>query len=156
VSVIGVGIDIAEVARVREVMTRHGDRFLERTLTAKEREDVERKSTRAQGRAEHVAARFACKEAVLKALGTGLTHGITWQEIEIAVTPSGAPQLHLSGRALRRAKQVGIDSWHVSLTHTHTAAAAVAVGCGASSTKGTVRKRAKPKGNVSKPKPTGR
>jgi holo-[acyl-carrier protein] synthase len=141
---IGVGIDVAEVARVRDVMTRHGERFLERTLTPNERRDVERKSTRRQGRAEHVAARFACKEAVLKALGTGLAQGITWQEIEIVTLPTGEPTLILTGHALRRAKKLGIASWHISLTHTHSTAAAVAIASGTHPAKRTARRRTKP------------
>lgn len=121
--IVGLGIDLTEVSRISEMVIEHGDHFVERCFTAREA-DVGRGGRRW---AEHLAARFAAKEAVLKALGTGLTGGISWTDIEIVVEATGRPTVVLRGAAAARAATLGVSSWHVSLTHTQTHAAAVVV-----------------------------
>src|SRR5258705_8085939 len=104
----------------------HGERFLERCFT--QREGAYAGDRRR--RTEHLAARFAAKEAVLKALGTGLRDGMSWTEIEVVTLPSGQPSLVVSGRVGEVAAQSGILEWMVSLTHsgTHAMASVIAVG----------------------------
>lgn len=116
----GHGIDIVEVARVGRMLHEHGERFLLRCFTAGEREA----GAGSRREAEHLAARFAAKEAALKALGTGLTRGISWPEIEVVRDASGRPGLVLTGRAAEVAAELKITQWHVSLSHTETHAVA--------------------------------
>ncbi len=113
------GIDQIEIARVDEAIARLGDRFLNRLFTPGEQADC-------AGQTARLAARFAAKEAVAKALGTGFGD-IGWDEIEIRTGPRGRPMLTLHGRAARLADELGLTHWDVSLTHTATLAAAVAV-----------------------------
>lgn len=117
--VIRCGIDQIEIARVDEAIARLGERFLARLFTPGERADC-------AGQSARLAARFAGKEAVAKALGTGFGD-IGWDEIEIRVGARGRPVLTLHGRAARLAGELGLTQWDVSLTHTATLAAAVAV-----------------------------
>jgi holo-[acyl-carrier protein] synthase len=112
--IIGHGVDIVAIARIGAMLEEHGDRFVERCFTEAERRYAE---SGARRRAERYAARFACKEAVLKALGTGLRSGIAWTDIEIVNEPSGRPQLRLSGRCAELAAEHGIVRWSVSLSH---------------------------------------
>lgn len=119
--IIGHGIDLVEVARIEQMLGRHEDRFLDRCYTAHERTIVPPDHRR---RFEHLAARFAAKEAAMKALGTGLAGGISWTEIEVFRLPTGAPELRVTGRAAEIARALGIVRWHVSLTHTDTLAGA--------------------------------
>lgn len=119
------GLDMVEVSRVADLLAEHGERFLARCFTSGERAYAEGQPRR---RAEHLAARFAAKEAVLKALGTGLSGGIAWTEIEVTRDGSGAPGLRLTGVAAARARSLGVRSWAVSLTHTAALAAASVVG----------------------------
>ncbi len=108
----GIGIDLVEVARVRELLEKHGARFKQRTFTAGE---IAYCDACAQP-AMHYAARFAAKEAVAKALGTGLwAEGVDWTDIEVVRAPGGKPTITLHGAALRHA---GGASCLVSLTHT--------------------------------------
>lgn len=119
----GLGVDVVEVARIRRARQRHGARFLERVYTSREIADC-------QGRAdpdEGFAARFAAKEAALKALGTGWSGEVALTDAEVRVGPSGAPSLALHGGAARRARELGAQSFWVSLTHTRETAAAVVV-----------------------------
>ncbi|RMH29698.1 MAG: holo-[acyl-carrier-protein] synthase [Planctomycetota bacterium] len=112
-SVIAHGVDLVEVARVAGMLDRHGERFLERCFTPAER-------AYAMGRPrrdEHLAARFAAKEAVLKALGTGWRSGIAWTDVGVVVEPSGAPGVILAGRARQIADEQGAARWLVSLSH---------------------------------------
>ena len=125
-SIVGHGIDVVEVARVAELVERHGERFLARCFGPAERAYAESRSPRR--RAEHLAARFAAKEAALKVLGTGLRGGICWTDIEVVRDGAGCPSLRLSGRAGEVAAERGIASWHLSLTHTATLAYASAIG----------------------------
>ena len=116
----GIGIDIIEVARVKEVLDRHGDRFLRRIYTEDEISGIH------GNRDQYLAARFAAKEAAFKALGTGW-RGVKWVEVEVENLPSGAPVLKLHGAALSRAEQLGVTVCHISLTHTAEYAAAQVV-----------------------------
>jgi holo-[acyl-carrier protein] synthase len=105
------GVDLIEVARMEQTLARHGQRAAERFFTAQERADC-------AGRAASLAARFAAKEAVAKALGCGIGD-VGWQEIEIVRGASGQPELRLHGAARRLADDLGLHEWAVSLSHTH-------------------------------------
>lgn len=95
------------------MIERHGERFLSRCFTDNERRYAEG----SRRRDEHFAARFAAKEAVLKALGTGWRSGIAWTDIEVAVEPSGQPGVRLAGEADRIAADLGAGRWRLSLSH---------------------------------------
>jgi holo-[acyl-carrier protein] synthase len=112
--IIGTGIDLAEVPRIRAAAERYGDKFLHRVYTDLERAYVERKANKY----ERYAARFAAKEAGMKALGTGWRRGVTWHDFEVANLPSGRPTLRLHGRAKEIAEQIGVKNISLSLTHT--------------------------------------
>jgi len=124
-SIVGHGIDIIETARIKQSVEEHGDRFLDRVYTAGEREYCERSRKRYY---EHLAGRFAAKEAVLKVLGTGWRGGIAWTDIDIISHSSGQPRVVLSGECERIARQLGIGAWHVSISHIETHATASAIG----------------------------
>jgi holo-[acyl-carrier protein] synthase len=124
--IIGHGIDAVDVSRIVSLMEKHPERFLERVFTPQEQERGEG----GRRHAEHLAGRFAAKEAVLKALGTGLTAGIHWKEVEVITQASGAPTLLLTGQAETIAYQRGITRWHVSITHTDSLAIASVIGEG--------------------------
>ena len=114
------GIDLIETARVADGIDRLGERFLDRFFTVGEREDCEDKPHR-------LAARLAAKEAVAKALGTGIGD-VGWREIEIRCNNDrGRPTLHLHGAAAVVADSMGLTQWDISLTHTKDHASAVAV-----------------------------
>ena len=117
---ISVGVDVIEISRVAATLGRFGNRFLERIYTPRE-------ITYCRGRAPQLAARFAAKEAVMKALGTG-TRGVGWREIEVSRKRSGEPQIELHGRAAKRADYLGIDRIAVSLSHSREYAVASVVG----------------------------
>jgi holo-[acyl-carrier protein] synthase len=120
------GIDLTEVARIGRLVADHGESFLLRCFTERERAYAgDRKR-----RDEHLAARFAAKEAVLKALGTGWSNGIGWTDVEIVLLPSGQPTVQLSGRAADIAREQGIAAWLISMSHTETHAIASAIGTG--------------------------
>lgn len=121
--VLGLGTDLTEVARIRRSVQRFGDRFLERIYTPAEMRYCFRK----KDPAESLAARFAAKEAGAKALGTGISRGVSWQELEVRSEPSGKPGLWLSGRAAELAAGLGINRLSLSLTHTRDLALAVVV-----------------------------
>jgi holo-[acyl-carrier protein] synthase len=118
--ILGVGIDIAEVARIRVAIDKHGQRFVERVYTPGEIAYVERKANRF----ERYAARFAAKEAGMKAIGTGWKRGVRWRDFEVVNLPSGKPTLKLHGEAARVAESWGVKT--VSLSITHTAALGMA------------------------------
>ena len=111
--IVGVGVDLVEVARLERSITEHGDRFLERCFTASEREYA----GDSRRRIEHLAARFAAKEATLKALGTGLAMGIAWREMEVRRERGREPRMVLSGRCRAIAAARGGDRVLLSLTH---------------------------------------
>jgi holo-[acyl-carrier protein] synthase len=115
------GVDLIEIERVEDAVARYGDRFLDRVFTPGER-------LACHGRAQSLAGRFAAKEAVAKALGTGIwRQGISWTDIELLRADSGAPTLVLHGAAAARADSLGIAHWSVSLSHNRTQAIAVVV-----------------------------
>jgi holo-[acyl-carrier protein] synthase len=112
--IVGTGIDIAEVPRIREAIARHGQRFLNRVFTEGEIQYCESKANRV----ERYAARFAAKEAGMKAIGTGWNHGVRWRDIEVARKPGGRPTLLLHGKAAEFAARLGATNIALSLTHT--------------------------------------
>ena len=112
--IVSIGIDIIEIRRVREVL-RRTPRFVERVFTPGERLYCAGHGIAA---AQHFAARFAAKEATLKALGTGWTGGIAWQDVEVVTLESGAPALRLSGVARQIYEQSGATRAHLSISHT--------------------------------------
>lgn len=118
------GIDMVDCARLEQMLDRHGQRFLDRVFTPAERDYCLGK----RRRVEHLAGRFAAKEAVLKVLGTGWRDGITWTDIEIRNHPSGQPHVHLAGRCRQIADQLGLARVLVSISHIGTHAIASAVG----------------------------
>lgn len=120
------GVDLVNVRRIAEMLRDHGDQFLKRCFTLAEAEYAMSMPKR---RAEHLAARFAAKEAVMKALGTGLAGGISWTDIEVTREGSGRPGLRLSGVSLQHAQRLGINSWLISLSHTddHAIASVIAL-----------------------------
>lgn len=118
--IVGTGIDITEIQRVATAHTRYGQRFLDRIYTPAEQAYCLRK----RNSAESFAARFAAKEAAAKALGTGISHGVNWLEIEITREPAGRPGLRFNGRALQFAQRLGVVRASLSLTHTDSIAMA--------------------------------
>src|ERR1700676_2922180 len=114
VVIAGIGIDLAEVDRIRKAIERHGRRFIDRIYTAGEIAYVERKANRY----ERYAARFAAKEAGMKAIGTGWRRGVRWQDFEVANLPSGRPTLKFHGVAATIADGLGVRNVALSLTHT--------------------------------------
>src|SRR5690606_26714282 len=112
--ILGHGIDIVETARIRELVENHGQRFLDRCFTPTEQAYCNRNTKRIY---EHLAGRFAAKEAVLKVLGTGWRGGIAWTDIEILREASGQPKIILTGECRRIAEELGIYRWHVSISH---------------------------------------
>lgn len=116
--IIGMGVDIADVNRIQGAIERHGEVFLRRIFTAKEREYCER----FRNKFERYAGRFAVKEAAMKALGTGWSRGVRWVDIEVARQKGGRPTLVLAGEARKIADRLGVK--HMALSITHTAAQA--------------------------------
>jgi holo-[acyl-carrier protein] synthase len=116
------GVDLIEIARIDEVVARHGKHYLERVFTPAELEYCGK-------RAESLAGRWAAKEAVAKALGTGIGD-VTWKEIEILGDDQKAPKLTLYGRAENKAKELGLTTWSLSISHSlsHSVAFVVAMG----------------------------
>jgi holo-[acyl-carrier protein] synthase len=121
--VLGLGTDLIETGRVEESIKRFGERFLERIFSPGEIAYCKRK----KNAAESFAARFAAKEAGAKALGTGISRGVTWKEFEVKREASGKPSLHLSGRAAELAGAMGVKRIQLSLTHSREFALAVVV-----------------------------
>jgi holo-[acyl-carrier protein] synthase len=112
--IVGLGVDIAEVARVRAVIERRGGAFLRRIYTPAEAAYCER----FKNKFERYAGRFAAKEAAMKALGTGWSRGIRWIDLEIVREPSGRPTLKLAGAAQKIADRLGVKRISLSITHT--------------------------------------
>lgn len=122
----GIGIDIVEIERIRGSLEDFGEKFIQRLFTAEEQVYCESHRQPAL----HYAARFAAKEAVSKALGTGIGKEVAFTEIEVIKKPSGEPQVELSGKAAEFAQKNGISCIKISLTHTEHYAAANAVALG--------------------------
>ena len=118
--IVGTGIDIAEVPRIADSISRFGERFLQRVFTEGERQYCDRKANRI----ERYAARFAAKEAGMKALGTGWNHGVRWRDIEVVRKPGSRPTIVFHGRAAEFAARHG--AVNVSLSLSHTAEQAIA------------------------------
>lgn len=123
--IVGVGIDLTPIDRVALILRRHGDRFERKVFTDGERAYCNGKSSPA----DHFAARFAAKEATLKALG--VPEGLSWHEMEIVSLAAGRPSLRLVGAAARAAAELGVARLHLTLTHAGGQAAAVVVAEGA-------------------------
>lgn len=121
------GVDLVEVSRVERMLAKTGDRFAERCFTDSERAYCESGGKLA---AERFAARFAAKEAVMKALGTGWTGGVAWTDIEVARDGAGRPTLVLHNAAKELADRAGLREWTISLSHTKTTAIASVIAMG--------------------------
>jgi len=115
-----VGVDIVEIGRIERVMARWGERFLERVYTEEERDCC-------QNRAPELAVRFAAKEAVMKALGTGIK-GVGWREIEVLSNRNGKPLVYLHGGAQQNARGLGLGELAISLSHSRDYAIASVIG----------------------------
>ena len=121
--ILGMGADLVEIGRIRRSIQLYGDRFLNRIYTP-----VERTYCSGKGNAvESFAARFAAKEAAMKAIATGMQGGVTWKDFEVSNEMSGRPALHLSGVALAHAERMGVKRISISLSHTTGHALAVVV-----------------------------
>jgi len=118
-----IGVDIIEISRIDGALGRFGDRFLQRIYTGPE-------IALCKDRPNRLAARFAAKEAVMKALGTGVS-GVSWREIEVLSNPSGEPQIQLYGKARIIADSLGLDEFAVSLSHSKEYAVASVIGTSA-------------------------
>jgi holo-[acyl-carrier protein] synthase len=121
--IVGTGIDLCEVARIESAIQRYGQRFVERIYTEREIAYSERKANRH----ERYAARFAAKEAGMKALGTGWRGGLGWRDLEVANLASGRPTLKLHGKAAEIAEKLGVRNISLSITHTAEQAMAMVV-----------------------------
>jgi holo-[acyl-carrier protein] synthase len=119
VSRTAIGVDIIEISRIERVISRWQDSFLKRIYTGEELESCSNASS--------LAARFAAKEAVMKALGTG-ARGVNWRDIEILTNGDGAPLIRLHGRARERSKEIGIAEFCVTMSHSREYAVAFVVG----------------------------
>lgn len=116
------GVDLIEISRIAEVIARHGKHYLERIYTPAELEQCGR-------RAESLAGRFAAKEAVAKALGSGIGD-VTWKEIEILGDDNNAPAISLHGAAKQKADELGLNTWSVSISHSQSHSVAFVVMAG--------------------------
>jgi len=112
--IVGTGIDIAEVLRIRQSIERFGERFLQRVFTEGEIRYCDSKANRF----ERYAARFAAKEAAMKALGTGWNHGVRWRDCEVVRQPGGRPTITFHAKAGEFAAKLGVKNAALSLTHT--------------------------------------
>ena len=112
--IVGTGIDIAEVPRIRKAIERFNGRFLQRIYTAGEIRYCDSKANRV----ERYAARFAAKEAAMKALGTGWNHGVRWRDCEVVRMPGGRPNIVFHGKAAELAAQLGVKNSALSISHT--------------------------------------
>lgn len=121
--IVGTGTDLAEVDRIRQAMERFGPRFLERICTPAEIAYIERKANHY----ERFAARFAAKEAGMKAIGTGWRRGVRWRDFEVVNLPSGKPTLRFHGVAAQVAARLGVKTVSLSLTHTAQLAMAMVI-----------------------------
>jgi holo-[acyl-carrier protein] synthase len=119
-AIVGTGVDICEVERVRAAIDRFGQRFLKRVFTQAEREYCESK----RNRIERYAARFAAKEAAMKAIGTGLRQGVSWQDFEVGRETGGRPTILIKGKGAEFAAKLGMKRASLSITHTESQAMA--------------------------------
>lgn len=124
--IIGIGTDIIECLRIAQMIERHGEMFINRVYTPHEIEYCSERKAATQ----HYAGRWAAKEAVLKAIGTGWIKGITWRDVEVANQFGGKPIINLSGGALDSARRRGIEEVQISISHCRTHAVAYALALG--------------------------
>jgi holo-[acyl-carrier protein] synthase len=129
--ILGLGVDVIEVERIREIIRRHGRAFLRHVFTDNEMAHAPSNETAA---AAYYAGRWSAKEGVAKALGTGIGSDCGWREIEVVRWPSGQPRVELSGRAAETAHALGIRNLHLSISHERNLACAAVVGEGESQT----------------------
>ena len=125
-NIIGIGTDITECLRIARMIERHGELFIGRIYTA---DEIQYCQSRRQA-TQHFTGRWAAKEAILKALGTGWVKGISWRDVEILNEPSGQPVVELRGGAKKVAQGLGITKMLVSISHCHTHATAYALAVG--------------------------
>jgi holo-[acyl-carrier protein] synthase len=118
--IVGIGLDLSEIDRIEAAIARHGAPFLERIYTPREVQYCESR----KNKFERYAARFAAKEAGMKALGTGWRLGVRWRDIEVTNAPGGKPALHLSGAAREIADRLGVKNISLSITHSGNLAVA--------------------------------
>jgi len=125
-NILGHGVDVIECPRLDKMLTHHGDRLLQRVFTAHEQAYCQQHKERRQ----HLAGRFAAKEAVLKALGTGMRGRMKWTDVQIANNDLGKPEIVLSGESAAVAERMGVTQVLVSISHTrlHAVASAIALG----------------------------
>jgi holo-[acyl-carrier protein] synthase len=121
--ILGLGIDLERIDRFAALIDRWGERFTRKLFTPGERAACDGRAKPAQ----HYAARFAAKEAALKALGDWHGKGLEWHQIEVVSQPTGAPRLELHDKALAWARHKGANRWHLSLTHSPDSACAVVI-----------------------------
>ena len=121
--IIGIGTDIIECLRIAQMIEKHGEQFVNRVYTPRE---IEYSSSR-KSATQHYAGRWAAKEAVLKAIGTGWIKGITWRDVEVENQFGGKPVINLSGGALESSKKRGIDQIMISISHCRSHATAYAL-----------------------------
>lgn len=126
--IIAHGVDIVSIERIERALAAQPERFRSRVFTAQECDYADDGGERRRG--ERFAARFACKEAVFKALGTGWSEGVAWTDVGVVRMPTGRPLVELTGRAAVIAAEQGIRSWHLSLSHTAGLALASVVASG--------------------------
>jgi holo-[acyl-carrier protein] synthase len=120
---VGIGVDIVEIPRLRKTLERYGNRFIRRVFTPAEQEYCLARADPVP----HYAVRFAAKEALFKALGTGWAKGVTWLDVEVRREPHASPHLGLKGEAENLSKTLGMKSIHISLTHSENTAIAFVV-----------------------------
>ncbi len=121
--IIGIGVDLVDTKRVRELLDRYGERFAQRVFTERERGYCRNE----RRRHECLGGRFAAKEAALKAIGTGLSHGIAWKDVELISGESQPPRIQWHRRAAEIAESRGMKSCHVTITHDGDMAVAVVI-----------------------------
>ncbi len=124
-SIVGHGIDIVQTQRIAQMLSEHGQHFLDRVYTPLEQQYAQASPKRL---VERLSGRFAAKEAVFKALGTGWRGGIAWTDVEVLPDPAGRPMVHLRGQCATVAKELGITAWQISISHieSHATASAIA------------------------------
>ena len=121
--ILGTGVDLVEIERLRKIIERQKDRFLLRVFTPEE----QRFCNAHRDPAPHYAARFAAKEAVFKALGTGWAKGVTWLNVEVQREGQDPPRLALKGEALKHSRNLGVQRFHLSLSHSENCAVAMVI-----------------------------
>jgi holo-[acyl-carrier protein] synthase len=121
--IVGIGVDIVEIKRLREVLERQQDRFIRRVFTEVEQEFC----VAHRDPVPHYAARFAAKESLFKALGTGWAKGVSWKDAEVVRAAMQAPRLALHGQAEKLSQALGVNAVHLSLSHSNDSAVAVVI-----------------------------